>query len=96
MALNLSLIPVTYRHGEESKLHKEEGTGCIRDMWFYDAPWMPVGTVRTIEVTQIGLDMMTVEQNEGEPQPADTPVYSNARRFYRDVVEKEIHDSQTP
>ena len=80
------MIPVIYRHEEECRLYHDG------ERWFYGAPWMPVGVEHTINVTQMGLEMMLNEKNEGEPQLKGKDTYVNARRFYHDVVESELNE----
>ena len=78
-------INVTYYPGEECRIFHNG------DEWFYEATWMPRGITHLIYVTRGGLEMMCNEKEEGQT-PLKGQAYDNARRFYRDVVEGELHD----
>ncbi len=79
------MIPVTYRHEAECR--------CYNDgkKYIYGAPWMPVGVEHIIKVSRNGMEMMLNEKEEGQTPPKGES-YTNARRFYHDVVEAELKD----
>ena len=80
------MIPVTYRHEAECRLYNDG------EKYIYGAPWMPLDVEHVIEATRNGLEMILNEKDEGTEQPEGKNEYVNARRFYRDVVERELRD----
>ena len=81
------MIPVLYRHEAQCRIYNDG------ERYVYGAPWMPEGVEHTIEVTDMGLEMMLNEKDEGKEQSKDNPTYANARRFYRDLVEEELKEA---
>lgn len=77
------MIPVTYRHEAEFRLYNDG------ERYIYGAPWMPLDVEYVVNVTRNGLEMMLNEKEEGQTPPKGES-YTNARRFYRDVVEQEL------